>query len=77
MLITVIVYFSRLAFYKLFGQTSSERRELLQNIQDMQNRLNEVMGDADEFGKLQKEATELMKQMMIILMKLLMLTKFL
>lgn len=65
MLITVIVYFSRLAFYKLFGQTSSERRELFQKIQDMQNRLNEVMGDADEFGKLQKETIKLMKQMMI------------
>ncbi len=65
MLITVIVYFSRMAFYKLFGQTSSERRELLQNIQEMQNRINEVVGDADEFGKLQKEAMGLMKQMMI------------
>jgi len=64
-LITVIVYFSRLVFNKIFGQSSSERRELINKTKDIQNRLNQAMGDAEEFKRLQDEYMGLMKQMMI------------
>ncbi len=64
-LITVIVYFSRLVFIKIFGQSASERRDFIDKTKDIQNRLNQAMGDAEEFTRLQKEYMALMKQMMI------------
>ncbi len=64
-LITVIVYFSRLVFNKIFGQSASERNELTDKTKEMQNRLNKAIGDAEEFTRLQKEYMALMKQMMI------------
>jgi uncharacterized membrane protein (DUF106 family) len=63
-LITIIVYFGRLGFNKLFGQTASERREFIEKTKDVQNRLSESMGDAEEFERLQKEMTELAQQML-------------
>ncbi len=64
-LITIIVYFSRLVFNKIFGQSASERREFSKKKKDIQNRLKQAMGDAEEFTRLQKEYMALMKQMML------------
>lgn len=64
-LITTIVYFSRFVFNKIFGQSASERREFIKKTKEMQKRLNQTMGDAEEFKRLQKEYMGLMKQMMV------------
>ena len=63
-LITFAVYFGRLGFNKVFGLSSSERRELMQKTMDLQTNMNETMGDPEATERLQKEAMELMQQML-------------
>ena len=63
-IITIVVYFARMAFNKFFGLSGSERRDLMQKSMDLQKNLNEAMGDPNEVERLQKEAMELMQQML-------------
>lgn len=63
-LITIAVYFGRLGFNKLFGLSSSERRELMQKTMDLQTSMKETTGDPEAMAALQKEAMVLMQQML-------------